>query len=200
MPPPVCIAVEGPTDEVVAIRLLDETGLDVGAVYGKSGKPRLDARIGNWNRAAARTPWFVLRDLDRDADCAPTLVATLLPEPARLMCFRIAVRELEAWLLGDRERAARWLGVSRSLIPRSPESEDHPKQRLIHLARRSRNAEIRHDVVPPDTTTARVGRGYLAQVQRFARQSWRPAVAAKACPSLARCLAGLRKLRDASAG
>lgn len=194
---PVRVAVEGPTDEAIALRLLALSGLDAGPVYGKGGKPLLDARIASWNRSAIRLPWLVLRDLDHDADCAPALIAKLLGRSAPQMCFRVAVREAEAWLLGDRERAARWLAVARDLIPRDPEQDDDPKRTSVDLARRSRSADVRRDMVPPPGSTAAVGRGYLAQIQLFAQAPWRPEVAAKRCPSLQRCLHALRRLASA---
>jgi hypothetical protein len=191
---PVSIAVEGPTDAVVARRLLDEVGLEIGTVFGDhGGKSVVDTRLGRWNEAARRSPWFVLRDLDQDADCAPELVARLLPAAAPGMCFRIAVREVDAWLLGDRRMAARWLGVAEALLPSLPEAEPDPKQVLINLARRSRRADVRRDLVPRPGSSASVGRGYLAQVVHFVQSSWRPQVAAEHCPSLRGCLAALRR-------
>jgi hypothetical protein len=191
---PVSIGVEGPTDAAVARRLLAEVGLEPGSVFSDhGGKSVVDTRLARWNEAARRSPWFVLRDLDRDAECAPELVARLLPAPAPGMCFRIAVREVDAWLLGDRRAAARWLGVSASMLPLLPEAEPDPKQALINFARRSSLADVRRDLVPRPGSSAGVGRGYLAQVVHFVQSSWRPQVAAENCPSLRACLAALRR-------
>ncbi len=64
-----------------------------------------------------------------------------MPDPAPYMCFRVAVREVEAWLLADREQIARFLSIARSRVPQSPETLDNPKQRLVELARHSRRRE-----------------------------------------------------------
>lgn len=54
------------------------------------------------------------------------------------MCFRIAVREVEAWLLADAEQAAGFLAVPLARIPAEPETLPDPKATLIALAGRSR--------------------------------------------------------------
>lgn len=195
---PVHLAVEGVTDEPVVRRLLAEVGLPVGQVYGRGGKPLIDARLAKWNRAALWSPWFVLRDLDQDAECAPELKRRILPQPSARMCLRIAVHSVEAWLPGDRERAARWLGVPSARIPRQPETVRSPKLVLIELARASRRPEIRKDIVPRESSTARVGPGYLGQIDEFMRDAWRPRTAAHHCPSLAGCLRALERLAQAT--
>jgi hypothetical protein len=99
-------AVEGIVDEAVIHRLVTQAGAIPGIIYGKNGKQDIRLKIQGYNGAAQRTPWIVLVDLDNDADCATILHATWLPDPAPFMCFRVAVRQVEAWLLADREQVA----------------------------------------------------------------------------------------------
>src|SRR5262245_66600073 len=101
-PPVVAGAVEGLVDEAVFRRLVRFVGARPGAVYGKNGKSDLLRRLSGFNEAARYAPWFVLVDLDRDADCAPPFRTSQLSKPSAAMCFRVAVRETEAWLLADR--------------------------------------------------------------------------------------------------
>ena len=98
------VALEGATDEPVARRLLESVGLDVGSVRITDGKPALDSNLQGYAAAARYWPWFVLRDLDHDEPCAGALVARLVSNPPLRLCLRIAVREVEAWLLGDAAR------------------------------------------------------------------------------------------------
>ncbi len=73
------------------------------------------------------------------------------PQPPRL-CFRVAVRAVEAWLFADAESIALFLGVTRSQIRSQPEMLPDPKQTLVELARKSPRKEIRQDMVPrPDS-------------------------------------------------
>lgn len=115
-------AVEGLVDEAVIRRLAEYVGVQVGQVYGKNGKDHLRQRIGAYNNAARISPWIVLVDLNRDAECAPPLREAWLHQPATNMCFRVAVREVESWLLADRGRLARFLGVPISRVATTPEA------------------------------------------------------------------------------
>ena len=191
---PVSAAVEGDLDEVVVIRLLEEAGFEAGPIHGKSGKTRLLSRLPGYNRAAEHSPWFVLVDLDQDEPCAPPFVATHLPTRAAQMCFRVAVKQVEAWLLGDRQRVAGFLGVSQALIPRDPEVIEDAKSLVINLARRSSKRSIREDLVPRAGSGRTVGPLYTSRMAEFARESWRPAVAASVVDSLSRSITRLGEL------
>lgn len=186
-------AFEGATDEPVARRLLAEAGLALSVPYPQGGKDELDRRLAGYNNAAKGWYWLVLRDLDRDADCAPALSAALLPQPAAYMLLSIAVRQVEAWLLGDVEGMAEFLKVPRTSVPTEPELLPDAKRALVRLAGTSRSSGIRQDMVPARGSTARVGPLYVARVEQFCADYWRPAVSAAVCPSLARCLDRLRE-------
>jgi hypothetical protein len=186
--PHVTVAVEGDLDAAVARRLLGDAGLSPGAVYGRSGKSRLDRSLDGYNRAARRARWFVLRDLDHDASCAPELMERLLPEPSAQMCFRIVVRKIEAWLLADRRKMAAWLQLPMDVIPGDPEMLADAKATLVQLARRSRSRLLREELVPAAGTHSKVGPGYTGRLIEFATIQWQPQVAALGSPSLARCL------------
>jgi len=191
---PVTIAVEGPTDTAVARRLIRHVGLSEGPVYEAGGKSKLDQKLQAYNNAARSAPWFVLRDLDQDAPCAPALVGRLLKAPARFMRLRIAIRQGESWLLADAERMAAFLHVQIEAVPSSPDTLPNAKQALVNLARTSRSREVRAGLVPAEGSTAFVGRQYTSMVSEFAREHWRPGVAAKRSESLARCIRALRTL------
>lgn len=191
------IAVEGATDIPVIRRLLAEAGHALAVAYGGHGKGPLDSNLVGYNNAARFAPWFVLRDLDHDGECAPALASGLLPAPAEHMRLRIAVRETESWLLGDAESLAAFLSVKSSRIPTNPDRLDDPKQALVNLARQSRRREIRDDMVPALGTSAVVGPAYGSRIEEFAREHWRPSVAATRSSSLKRTL---DRLNDSWAG
>lgn len=191
---PVTVALEGPTDKPLARKILARAGLELGEVFGLRGKAHLDVNLQGFNAAAAWAPWFVLRDLDADAPCAAALVKAKLQQPAPLMRFRVAVREGEAWLLGDRLGVARFFHVPIAKVPLRPEQLANPKQTLVNLARRSKRREVRRGMVPAKGISAVVGPEYTALVIDFVTNHWRVEVAAAQCPSLARCVAALRTL------
>src|SRR5262245_53912338 len=118
----VTLALEGDTDVAVARRLLEEVGLQSEREYVRRGKHALDQSLSGYNNAARFSCWLVLRDLDHDADCAPTLRARLLGNPAAHMRLHIPVRSIEAWLLADAQAISRFLAVSQSKVPKDPEA------------------------------------------------------------------------------
>lgn len=191
-------AVEGIVDEAVVRRLIAHAGGTPGAVYGRQGKSLLRQRIAGYNNAAQRVPWIVLVDLDRDADCAPPLRNAWLPELAPHLCFRVAVREVESWLLADAERLADFIGVSRSRVPAQPESLNDPKETLVNLARTSRRSDIREDLVPRPEGGRQVGPAYSSRLIEFVSDRWRPRIAARRAESLRRAIACLTRLTRAA--
>ena len=193
-------AVEGSVDEAVVTRLILEVEGMPGSVYGKNGKALLRTRIGGYNNAARHSPWVVLVDLDQDADCAPDLCRVWLPARAPKLCFRAAVREVEAWLLADREHISKFLAVPLSRVPHDSEAEDNPKQIMVSLAGYSRRRDIREDMVPRPGSGRPVGPAYTSRLTEFvntAKTRWRPNVAANYSDSLSRCLRCLKRLVQA---
>ena len=196
---PVICAVEGATDEPVARRLLEEVELLAGPFVRRTGgKSRIDPNLPRWNESAARLPWLVIRDLDHDDSecCVPELRSRLLGDTAGQvgMCFRLAVRAVEAWLLSDRGAFSDYFHVTGTL-PREPDRLHDPKGELIRLCRRSRSRDVREGVPPRAGSGRRYGPEYVAIVGAFARDRWSPAEARTSSPSLDRAIIALERLR-----
>ena len=191
----ICVATEGLIDTAVVRRICRESELEIAAVHGENGKDRLDGALAGYNAAARHGTWLVLRDLDTDADCAPSLRTRLLAAPAPGMVFRIAVREIETWLMADPHSFAQYFSIPASRVAAAPESIHRPKEYLVNLARRSRSRTIRDDVVPREGSKARVGPGYAGRMIEFASTVWSPHEASARSDSLKRCLDRLSHLR-----
>ncbi len=199
----VAAAVEGDVDEAVLTRLANAAGLSVYPVHGRQGKQFLRQKIAGYNRAAAHSPWVVLVDLDHDACCAPDLRSDWVSQPAPLLSFRVAVRAVEAWLIADRVRFARFLGISSSRLPSDVEAVPDPKGMVVQLAAQSRSRRTREDMVPRPGGGRRTGPLYAARLAGFtgdAANGWRPDVAAERSESLSRCLRDLHRLRSVLEG
>ncbi len=191
----VTLAAEGALDLAVLRRLALDAGLTPGREYGRQGKSQIDKRLLSYNAAARHEPWIVLRDLDMDRECAALLVAELLPAPAPLMIFRIAVREVEAWLLSDTNQFKAAFKVAARDIPALPEGLDRPKVALLDAVSRSTNREIRSAMVtrlPNGSITN--GPEYNALLEEFAGAAWQPKVAATRAPSLAKARRRIQEL------
>ncbi len=105
-------------------------------------------------------PYLVLTDLD-NRECAPSMIQEWLPVTRNHnLIFRIAVREVESWILADRKGFAKFLGIAQKRIPENPDDLIDPKAELIHLARASRKRDLMKDLVPREGSTARQGPAY----------------------------------------
>ncbi|PZR98548.1 MAG: hypothetical protein DLM69_08525 [Candidatus Chloroheliales bacterium] len=192
--PAISGAVEGPVDEAVLQRLiLHSKGIPT-MVYGKKGKPHLLKSLAGYNAAAQRSPWIVLVDLDKDGTCVGPLLGSWLPTPAPYMCFRVAVKAIESWLIADRETLATFLGVALSKVPQKPDLEPNPKDTVINLARISRKKNIREGMVPRPGSGRMVGPLYTSFMIEFTTNHWQPDVAAANSDSLHRALNCIQQL------
>ncbi len=182
--------VEGDVDAAVIRRLAQEAGLGIAEIHVKRGKANVRKRITSYNQAARHLPFVVLVDLDREYHCAPDLIADWLPHKEPRLCLRVAVRAVEAWLLADRERVARFLRVKQSRIPAAPEEIDDPKKALVDIANASSSQNLLTDLVPRPGSGRAVGPAYSSRLIDFINAQgegvWRPAAAAETCTSLAR--------------
>ncbi|MDD9985166.1 MAG: hypothetical protein OXQ31_02710 [Spirochaetaceae bacterium] len=192
LPQPVSCLVEGVLDEAVVRRIFAVSSLDAGVFYRRS-LPAFKTYLQRFNQAANTSCWFAVCDLDRVA-CAPIRLKDFLPHAASGMCFRIAVRSIEAWLLADRSSLARFLSVSMAAIPHPAEDENEPKARVIALARRSRSRAIREGMVPAEGDVRSVGPEYVSMMGEYVRERWDPQRAAAHAPSLSRTLERCRTL------
>jgi hypothetical protein len=186
-------AVEGIVDEAVVRRLIAWAGGHPGSVYGKNGKPDLRQKINGYNEAAKRTLWLVLVDLNSEADCAPRLRHDWLPTPAPRLCFRVAIRQVEAWLMADAETLATFLKVKPHTIPANPEALPNAKAEMVNIARNSRRSDIRKDMVPRQNSGRAVGPAYSSRLIEYAEKHWRPEVAAQRADSLRRAIDCLKR-------
>jgi len=187
-------AVEGMVDEAVLRRLMGEAKAVTEAVYVAHGKGNLRKKIKGYNHAAGHFPWLVLVDLNHEADCAPELRAAWLPSLNKFMCFRVAVRAVEAWLLADRQRIAQFLRIAAAKVPPQPDSLRDPRRALIDLARHSRSRDIREDMVPRPKSGRSEGPAYASRIMGFAQCEWRPSIAENSSDSLRRCREAIERV------
>jgi hypothetical protein len=192
-------------DEMVLRALIQHVGAQPGGFFGKHGKQYLLKNFQAYLRASRLNPWIVMIDLDHDSDCPlhvrrKWLLRAGAQEPLPLLCFRIAKREVEAWLLADGERIAEFLGVPARLVAPDPEQLDDPKKAIIGLVARSRRRRLKAEMLPRPGSFRDVGPAYNSRLIQFVmdpRAGWRPDIAARSSESLRRALACLRKLATA---
>ena len=165
----------------------------VTSVLKKRGKTWLRSRIQSLSEVAHVLRVFLLVDLDDD-NCPPDLIADWLgPHSPQYLDIRVAVREVEAWLLADRQRLADFLSVSVARIPRDPETVNDPKECLLRLALRAPR-RLRNDLVFGENGNVRQGPGYNQLLSSFVAKEWSPQNAALHPRSLDRAIQSVTML------
>lgn len=170
---PINIVFEDDLSDYVLTKILNSFGnkYHIGYTYNCHGNGDIKTNIRGYNEAAISTPFLVLTDLDR-YPCPPELIADWIPFQTNAnFIFRIAVKEVEAWLLADYESFSEFTGVSQKIFTRNPESLSDPKEYLINIARRSRKRELREDIVPIDDQ-ATIGPNYNGRLMEFVNEHW----------------------------
>jgi hypothetical protein len=187
-PIPVNLAVEDALSEAVVRSLLLQSGqtFAVGAVYGGRGFGDLKRMTSGFNQAARGTPFILLTDLDR-AECPPSMMQDWLkPSKHPNFIFRVAVREVESWLMAHRKAFARFIGVAEKEVPEYPDTLGDPKNELLRLVGRSRHSELRRDILPPSNSLRSQGPGYNLRLGEYVKTVWNVDEASQCSPSLFR--------------
>jgi hypothetical protein len=171
---PINLAVEDDLSEIVLRTINAKSGREyhIGTAYGRTGFGYLRKTVAGWNAAARGIPFALLTDLDK-YQCLADLINDWLKAPRHTnLLFRVAVREVEAWLLADPVNLSRYLSVPSARVPAICEQIPDPKEALVNLARRSRSGDIKSRIVPRSGSTAKQGPDYNGCLATFVQSSW----------------------------
>ena len=129
-------------------------------------------------------------DLDSPKSCAPELIHSWVKAPLNHGFFlRVAVMEIESWIIADRGALAACLSIPVGRIPSAPDDIPEPKEFLVSHARESKKKSLRDQLVPSNlAVTTRVGPEYNNRLSQFVRDDWNLERAAAVSPSLKRTL------------
>ncbi len=193
---PINVVVEDALSEAVCLRLLAHHSLDPGVVYGKEGYGFIKTRLRGFNHAAKGMCYLVLADLDR-SNCAPELWNDWLPGITRHsnLIFRVAVREVESWLLADIEGLTGFFRFKGTQSFTDPDRVSDPKQQVLAMASKSPNRMLREGVVFQNRHGKLVqGPDYNGSLLRFVQTTWDVSNAIQKSDSLLRAAKALRRL------
>lgn len=187
-PIPLNLVFEDEISEMVMVKLAEESKkYFVANSYSEGGFGYIKKNISGFNEAARGCPFFVLTDLDT-VDCAPTLIEDWLGKSAHPnLIFRIAVREVEAWLLADIEGFSKFTGISETNFRDNPEEIADPKAELLQLMKRCRIRKIKEDILPKNEF-AFIGPNYNGRLGEFVMKYWSIDRAMKRSDSLKRAM------------
>ena len=170
----IVVVVEDELSGVVMRRLIADSRRNfvIDRLINMRGNSKVKAGIKKFKSASHGLPHVILTDLD-SYSCPLALLQNwkAVHLPPQLL-FRIAVREVESWLLADREGIAEFLHVAVTKVPRNPEAELNPKRSLINLARRSRKRRLAEELVPALGSSASIGPLYNSRLSDFVNSAW----------------------------
>ncbi len=191
---PLLAATEDPLSLAVVRRLVEnrKSGFQADKHTALKGNTYLRKKAKGLARSATPyQPALLLTDLD-SGSCPAALRKKWLgrvPLPESML-FRVAVREVEAWVMADRKNFAEFFKIPKDKIPDNPEDLPDPKDVLLRLIHQ-------HSKIPSKGEIVVVGSGrksgkryagprYNEVLSEFVEKVWRPDLAAKKAPSLAR--------------
>ena len=150
------------------------------------------------NMARAGMYTVIVTDLDT-AECACTLIrdwfAIPKNEPVELpspCIFRVAVREVESWILADHAAWSEYIGIPAVNFSTAPDELDDPKQHLLNVIRKKGTKKIHREMLPQGS--AHIGPRYNEVLCDFVDSLWTPERAAENSPSLDRALKTLMRV------
>lgn len=175
-----CCTIGGCIARQVAAQALVQEPVSTG------GRTKLKRDLARYQQLASR--FRVLCIADTDGQCAKQMRSEWLPSGSSAnFALRFAVTETESWVMADRERFAEFLGISVARVPTDPDGLSDPKAALLELARRTRDRELRADMVSM-SNPAKPGSGYNGRLVHFVETRWRVAAASTRSNSLARAV------------
>lgn len=110
----------------------------------------------------------------------------------REIIFRIAVREVEAWIIADRHSWAEYIGIAAGHFADAPDELPDPKLHLLNVVRKKGRKKVHKDMLPRGT--ASIGPSYNEVLCNFVQRYWSPVRAAEHSPSLGRAINALSKV------
>jgi hypothetical protein len=191
------LLMEGKLETSVAKRLFNRLAIEVGTVVGEKGYNYLATKLPELNKNKRGAPFFVLMDFkDTGALCPSDAILDLVKSPHRNpnLLLRLAVQEIESWLMADREGLAQYLSIPLSKLPRFPDRVARPKSLLVRLGSGSKKKVVRDGFIP--MASASQGPGYTGLMQLFVENHWNIERAKERSSSLQRCLRRLEEFRD----
>ena len=192
----ITIATEDELSEAVGSRLVADIlpEFEIHQKLRREGYGYLKTKCHNFNQMAARHFVLLITDLD-NAICAGRLIESWfggLPINADLK-FRVAVREIESWLLADHEGMKNLLINGANNLTPNPDQLQNPKEYLLQCAKRAPR-DVKNDLIRTKGSLAKQGLGYNARLCQFVREVWEPNRAAQRSDSLSRAIQRLQEI------
>ena len=180
----------------VSTKILAYFGINIVQSVIYEGQTYLQRKAQSFNQTAhEECGVFMLTDLDSPNLCPPTLIESWLRAPRNpRFLLRVAVMEVESWIMADRHAFANFLSVPVHRVPRNTDELLNPKEFLISLVLRSKKRRLREELVATRITrNPHPGDKYNEHLSTFVKNQWDLERAAAGSQSLERTVARLRQ-------
>jgi len=144
------------------------------------------AKLGQWV--------LILTDLDQRKCVLELIQEWFFPnfkigDLPKEVIFRVAVREVESWVMADRKAYAHFMGIAIKNFSDIPDELEDPKQYLFSIIQKKGKKKWHKEMLPRNT--AHIGPMYNEKICEFVKNKWSPKRAACASPSLQRAINAL---------
>ena len=174
-----------------------------GKILFRSGSPivingngQLKKKTANILRMALEAHLFslIITDLDK-ISCAPKLIKSWFNMSSEQLpdkiIFRVAVREIESWVMADKTAFAKFMNISEANFSEAPDTLDDPKQYLFSVIKKHGNKKWQREMLPTDSSA--VGPLYNCKISEFITNKWSVKKAAEKSPSLLRAINSINR-------
>lgn len=187
----IILVVEDRLSDAVATKILQHFDIEIVQRVIYEGNSYLQRKAQSYNQAAHQECGiFMLTDLDSPKICPPALIQSWVKGSLnRWFLLRVAIMEIESWIMADRQAVSEFLAIPFNRIPQNTDEILSPKEFFVSLARRSKNTRVQIALVPErNDKSAKVGNEYNPWLIQFVRDHWNLERAATVSPSLKRTL------------
>jgi len=210
--------VEDAPSQAVLTKIVDSLNEDFGSSFFgfREGYPRIMhgesqiRKVFPAHLAMASEGLYTLSLVDLDVydyPCPPALLRNwigITPENPLVLplqaILRVAVRIVEAWIMADRKKFARYFDLTESLLPVVPDNKLHLRKILFDLLWKNGSPALRKKkligMLP--SQNAHIGPEYNSIMCDFVNRHWSPKRAAYNSPSLKRTMDRLHAIAQAS--
>ncbi len=174
---PIFIAAEDRLAMAVAAKIItnSKTNYTILQPFISNGSSKLKILASRFNIVAEKETVFLFTDQDDHETCPASIIHEWLngrPKHHNLL-FRVAVMEVESWLLADHKNIGSYLGVKKEFLPSQSDLLKDPKQTLLNLVQKhSTKTALKRDLLPSPGDTRKVGPNYNGPLIKFVHEKW----------------------------
>ncbi|MFU9135365.1 hypothetical protein [Erwinia tasmaniensis] len=171
----ISIATEDVLTEEVITKILSFKGrFEIVHKLGRKGCGFLTNKLSNFNELAKTHNVLVFFDLDLkpNPNAYKSSLEGKVANKNGSLHILISVREVESWVLADRIGLSAYFNISRDKIERDPDVLPDPKEKIINLAKASKNPLIKKGIPPKAGAAAKVGISYNSLLTNFIWDGW----------------------------